>query len=152
MMPAKNTDDRVSQREERIEAEFTDVQAPSVSGEHPHPPHKREHARYKVELDVSLGSDHNFYVGFVENISAGGVFVATHMLKPVGEILELSIHIPNSDSMITGTGEVRWIREFSERSNVPPGMGVRFINLEPGSVEAIERFLARREPIFFDED
>ncbi len=153
MMPAKNVDhESGEQREGCGEAQFSRVQAPSTSGEHPNPAQRREHARYKVELDVSLGSDHNFYVGFVENMSAGGVFIATHMLKAVGEVLELSIHIPSSDAKICGTGEVRWVREYSERSNVPPGMGVRFIQLEPGSLEAIEKFLARREPIFYDED
>ena len=152
MMPAKKVDESGQKREECAEAHFSRVQAPSANSEHANPAQRREHARYKVELDVSLGSDHNFYVGFVENMSAGGVFIATHMLKSVGEILELSIHIPSSDAKITGTGEVRWVREYSERSNVPPGMGVRFIHLESGSLEAIESFLAKREPIFFDED
>jgi uncharacterized protein (TIGR02266 family) len=152
MMPAKKIDEQAQQREEVAEAQFSRIQAPATSGEHPNAVTRREHARYKVELDVSLGSDHNFYVGFVENMSAGGVFIATHMLKAVGEILELSIHVPSTDAKISGTGEVRWVREYSERSNVPPGMGVHFIHLEPGSLEAIEKFLARREPIFFDED
>jgi uncharacterized protein (TIGR02266 family) len=152
MMPAKKTAEPSQKREERTVAQFTRVLDDSGSDELSHPQHKREFARYKVELDVSLGSDHNFYVGFVENMSAGGVFIATHMLRAVGEIFEVSIHIPSSEAMIRGTGEVRWVREYSERSNVPPGMGVRFIQLEPGSVEAIEQFLARREPIFFDED
>lgn len=151
-MPAKKTAEPSPKREERVEAQFTRVQESPGSSEHSHQTHRRQHARYRVELDVSLGSDHNFYVGFVENMSAGGVFIATHMLKAVGEVFDLSIHVPSSDAMISGTGEVRWVREYSERSNVPPGMGVRFIHLEPGSLEAIEQFLARREPIFFDED
>ncbi len=155
MMPAKKTAESSPTREERTEcaeAQFTRVAENIGSGEHSHSSHRRKYARYKVELDVSLRSDHNFYVGFVENMSAGGVFVATHMLRSVGEIFEIAIHLPNDDKVISGTGEVRWVREYSERSNVPPGMGVRFIHLEPGSVEAIEQFLARREPIFFDED
>ena len=152
MMPAKKTAQPAQEREERAEAQFTRVSERSGSSELSHPHQKRQFARYKVELDVSLGSDHNFYVGFVENMSAGGVFIATHMLRAVGEVFEVSIHIPSSEAMIRGTGEVRWVREYSERSNVPPGMGVRFIQLEPGSVEAIEQFLSRREPIFFDED
>ena len=152
MMQAKKIEEPGQPREECAEAQFSRVQSPAMSGEHPNPAQRREYPRYKVELDVSLGSDHNFYAGFVENMSAGGVFIATHMLKAVGEILEISIHIPSSDAMIVGTGEVRWVREYSERSNVPPGMGVRFIHLEPGSIEAIESFLARREPIFYDED
>ncbi len=152
MLSAKKTAAAAEKRDERTEAEFTPVHEHASSGEHNHPSRRRQFSRYKVELDVSLGSDHNFYVGFVENMSAGGVFIATHMLRAVGEVFDITIHIPSSDAMISGTGEVRWVREYSERSNVPPGMGVRFIHLEPGSIEAIEQFLARREPIFYDED
>lgn len=152
MMSAKKRVEPSQKREERAEAQFTHIPDNSGNGEHLHQQPRREYARYKVELDVSLGSDHNFYVGFVENMSAGGVFIATHMLRAVGEVFDVSIHIPSSEAMVRGTGEVRWVREYSERSNVPPGMGVRFIQLEPGSIEAIEQFLARREPIFFDED
>ena len=155
MMPAKKTAElsrRQQEHSERAEAQFTRVSESASGSEHSQASHRRQYARYKVELDVSLGSDHNFYVGFVENMSAGGVFIATHLLRSVGEVFDLAIHIPSSDAMISGTGEVRWVREYSERSNVPPGMGVRFIHLEPGSLEAIEQFLARREPIFFDDD
>jgi uncharacterized protein (TIGR02266 family) len=150
-----NKADAVSpRREERLEAEFSTVADahPDSNREVNANSQRREHPRYKVELDVSLGSDHNFYVGFVENLSSGGVFIATHMLKAVGEVFELTIHLPNSATAVKGVGEVRWIREYSERSNVPPGMGIRFIQLDSEAHALIEEFLARREPMFFDED
>lgn len=113
---------------------------------------RRTSPRYKVELDVSLNSEHNFYVGFVENLSVSGVFIATHMLKEIGQTLDLCIHLPNSDVVVQALGEVCWIREFCEQSNTPPGMGVRFRHLEPGCQGQISEFLATREPLFFDED
>lgn len=141
-----NTEKSMAGREVRAEATFAPVASPPTEA-----PQRRAHARYSVDLDVSLGSDHNFYAGFTENLSEGGVFVATHLIKPVGERLELTIHLPDSDAVIRGVGEVRWLRAYSEQSNVPPGMGVRFLDLEPGSLEAIEGFLKQREPMFFDE-
>ena len=51
-----------------------------------------------------------------------------------------------------GVGEVRWVREYSERSNVPPGMGIRFLELDAGSAQVIEQFVKAREPLFWDED
>lgn len=112
---------------------------------------RRAHPRYEVELDVSIGSDHNFYAGFVENMSVTGVFIATHALRPVGETLEVTIHLPDSEVCVRGRGEVRWIRDYSEESNVPPGMGVRFLDLDPVSAGAVERFLKQRAPLLFDE-
>jgi uncharacterized protein (TIGR02266 family) len=116
-----------------------------------HPSQRREHSRVAVELDVSLGSDHNFYAGFAENVSAGGLFIATHMLQPVGERIEFRVNLPGASNVVRGLGEVRWVRDYCESSNVPPGMGLRFINLAPGSEELIAEFLAQRDPIFFDD-
>jgi uncharacterized protein (TIGR02266 family) len=132
-------------REERTEAQISQI-GPSQHE------HRREHARFKVDLDVNLGSEHNFYAGFAENLSAGGVFVATHLVKPVGSQIELSIKLADSEAVIRGTGEVRWIREYNEASDTPPGMGIRFTSVDPGATDAIEAFLASREPLFFDDD
>lgn len=129
----------------RREAVITEIVSPQ-------PGRRRAHTRFAVDLDVSIGSDHNFYAGFAENLSCGGIFVATHLIKPVGSTIELSIHLPNAEATVRGIGQVRWIREFNESSNVPPGMGIRFIELEPGSEHAIVSFLCERDPLFFDDD
>src|SRR5512142_3495795 len=114
------TDPRELQRAKHTEAEFvrlpTDGETENAS--------RRKAARYWVELDVTLNSEHNFYTGLVENISQGGVFIATHRQQSIGDIMDLSIRIPNSKAVIRGTGEVRWISDFSEQSNTPPGVGV----------------------------
>jgi hypothetical protein len=44
------------------------------------------------------------------------------------------------------------VRVYSEASNVPPGMGIRFDTLDPRSRQLIEGFLAQREPLFYEED
>ena len=49
-------------------------------------------------------------------------------------------------------GEVCWIRQYSETSDSPPGMGLRFIELAPESRQKIDAFLKNREPLFFDDD
>jgi uncharacterized protein (TIGR02266 family) len=130
---------------ERPEATILSV-APTSAGER-----RREHARFSVDLDVTVGSDHNFYAGFAENLSAGGVFIATHKLKPVGSRIELSINLPDAVT-VRALGEVRWIRVFNEQSDTPPGMGVRFLEIDETSVNAISGFLASRDPLFFDDE
>lgn len=136
---------REEARQPSEEAQVTELAAESSR-------ESRRCPRTAVELDVSLGSDHNFYAGFVENLSAGGVFVATHLLRPVGEVIELSIYVSAEEDVVKGTGEVRWLREYNEASDVPPGMGVKFLTLEDGAEAVIEKFLAQREPMFFDDE
>jgi len=39
---------------------------------------RRAHVRHDVELEVSLESESNFYMGLTENLSEGGLFIAIH--------------------------------------------------------------------------
>jgi uncharacterized protein (TIGR02266 family) len=113
---------------------------------------RREYERFSVEIEVSLGSEHNFYAGLAENLSAGGVFIATHRLQKVGSKIDLSLRMPDSEETFNLVGEVRWVRVYNEQSDTPPGLGIRFNELSPAVTAAITRFLGQREPLFFDDD
>lgn len=113
---------------------------------------RREHERFAVDLEVSLGSEHNFYAGLAENLSAGGVFIATHRLQKVGSKIDLNLRMPDSEETFHLVGEVRWVRVYNEQSDTPPGLGIRFAELSPTVTAAINRFLGQREPLFFDDD
>jgi uncharacterized protein (TIGR02266 family) len=116
------------------------------------PAKRREHPRLVVEADITVHSEHNLYAGFVENVSASGVFVATHAPRKIGEKVEFSIKLGSEDNVVAGVGEVRWVREYSDTSDAPPGMGVRFLELEEASRKRLEEFIRSREPLFFDDD
>jgi uncharacterized protein (TIGR02266 family) len=113
---------------------------------------RREHPRVSVDLEVNLRSEHNFYAGLAENLSAGGVFVATHQLQKVGSKIDLTLRMPDGQESFQLVGEVRWVRVYNEHSDTPPGLGIRFIDLPQGAADAIGRFLGQREPLFFDDD
>jgi uncharacterized protein (TIGR02266 family) len=110
----------------------------------------RQHDRHELDVDVSLVSEHNFYAAFSENISEYGLFVATHVLRPVGETLEFTINLPNLPVPIRGVGEVRWVRTYDETSNLPPGLGLRFVGLERAAEQAILHFVQNRQPLRYD--
>jgi uncharacterized protein (TIGR02266 family) len=124
----------------------------SPSDREPLSENRRRDPRFGVELDVTLESDHNFYAGFVENLSVSGIFVATHTKRQIGELVEFSIRFSKDEEPITGVGEVRWIRQFSETSDTPPGIGLRFKKLADGAEARIDAFLKNRDPLFFDDD
>jgi len=113
---------------------------------------RREHERFSVDLQVSVLSEHNFYAGLAENLSAGGLFIATHQLQRVGSRIELSLSMPESEEVFQIVGEVRWVRLYNEHSDTSPGVGVRFTALPAGAAAAISSFLAQREPLFFDDE
>ena len=113
---------------------------------------RREHQRFSVELEVSLHSEHNLYAGLAQNLSAGGLFIATHQLQAVGSTVDLELRMPESETTYQIRGEVRWVRLFNEHSDTSPGLGIRFLELPPGAAAAIHRFLGQREPLFFDDE
>lgn len=118
----------------------------------PDPSNRRQASRISMDVSVSFGSEHNFYAGFTENISEGGLFIASDHLLPMGTMFDLALDLPSLDATANISCEVRWIRElaYSDAEN-PPGMGVRFLDLAPVVSDAIGDFLRSRTPIFFPE-
>jgi uncharacterized protein (TIGR02266 family) len=105
--------------------------------------------RLDVSLMVSIDSDSNFYVGFTENLSDGGVFVATHAPRPIGCLVDLAVALPNQ-LPIHAKGTVAWVREYSDANEAAPGMGIRFDQISPEDVTRILEFTRARQPMFFD--
>ena len=110
--------------------------------------------RFDLEVKVDLESDHNFYTGLTQNISSGGLFIATHHLRKIGDRITLKFTLPGSEKVLAVETEVRWIRENSAllRAENGTGMGVRFINLSPEASAAISSFLESRESLFYDDE
>ena len=114
----------------------------------------RASERFDLEVKVDLESDHNFYTGLTQNISAGGLFIATHHLRRIGDLITLNFTLPGSDKQIAVETEVRWIRENTAlmRADGGTGMGVRFINLSAEAKAAIDAFLQSRESLYYDDE
>ena len=113
---------------------------------------KRKHTRIEAELEVTLNGPHNFFTGFTQNISEGGVFIATHQVFPIGTEFELTLKI--GDKVIHPTAKVVWVREPSPflPDDIDPGMGLQFVNLTEEEKRIIEEFIKKKEPMFFDAD
>ena len=112
--------------------------------------HFREHERVGLHIEVTFDSDHNFFMGFTENVSEGGLFVATHCLRKVGTRMPVSFLIPGRAEPVCAIVEVRWLRTYSESSDAPPGMGLQFVQLATADAAAIRAFVDHRAPIFYE--
>jgi len=111
---------------------------------------KRTHKRVAMSVAVSGVSEDNFFVGFSEDISEGGVFISTLCPPAVGEVVDLSISI-SSELTLSVQGEVRWHR--TNQQCEATGCGVRFRLMGPEQVLALAQALCTidREPLFFDD-
>ncbi|MDD9942531.1 MAG: TIGR02266 family protein [Myxococcales bacterium] len=111
--------------------------------------HRRQAARVDLEVEVSFNDHSNFYVGFSENISEGGLFVATYNLQPVGTEIEIKFGLPDGTEIET-VGVVRWVRDPRDREGeIPPGLGIQFRVLTERQLDSIREFTSLQDPIFF---
>ena len=121
---------------------------PATAGERDAWADTRIAARHTVEIEVGIASESNFYLGFTENLSSGGVFVATYVTKPLGSNVEVALTFPNGEELRV-PGVVRWLRDAT--TDGWPGMGVQFEGLSPDDEAKVRKFLSLREPMFYDE-
>ena len=114
----------------------------------------RSAERFDLEVKVDLESEHNFYTGLTQNISSGGLFIATHHLRKIGDRITLKFTLPGSEKTLDVETEVRWLRENTAlmRAEGGTGMGVRFINLTPETSAAINAFVQARESLYYDDE
>ena len=124
---------------------------------------RRRHARYALRLAITMRGENNFYTGLSEDISEGGVFIATLHMLPIGTPVVLSFTLPGSDESLSVLGSVQWVRGpdatapaanvFGGGREIPgimPGIGVRFRGIDAETRQTIRDFMQRRRPVFFD--
>jgi uncharacterized protein (TIGR02266 family) len=137
---------KVQERQSRLPGAPAAMIRGAISHDHP----KRSLQRFSIDTDIGFQSESNFYTGFTEDISEGGLFLATYDCRPVGSQLSINFTLPNGE-LVSAEGIVRWIREYNRATpDTTPGMGVQFTSLADDHKKAINRFLTQREPMFFE--
>jgi uncharacterized protein (TIGR02266 family) len=105
----------------------------------------------RIELNVGVGfrSGASFYTGHTSDLSEGGLFVASHMLQPIGAEVALTFALPTGPE-ISVHGVVRWHRDPRVASrSMPPGMGVQFQGLSPDDQARIRELVVQRGSLFY---
>jgi uncharacterized protein (TIGR02266 family) len=117
------------------------------------PAERRSEPRIELEVEVGMETDHNFYTGLTQDISTGGLFIATSVLYRIGEVIRVRFSLPGQPQPITADGEVRWVRDpRAMKTDAPEGVGLRFVALSPEAKQDIGEFLSRRDSLFYDVD
>ena len=113
------------------------------------PQERRAAPRRCLDAEITATSQSNFFCGFTEDMSEGGVFVAMSRPPPIGELVHLSVRV-GADQPVTVIGEVRWHR--LDYHGHPCGCGVQFVVLEPRAALLFQGLLARagQAPLFVE--
>jgi uncharacterized protein (TIGR02266 family) len=134
-------------------AEAPPPEPPRPEPQQPQPASSAPPRKPDLETVVDLDSASNFYTGLSQNISGGGLFVATTRRQRIGDRLHVQFTLPGVTDPIGAETEVRWTRsEATTDADHPPGIGVRFLQLSVDATRAITAFMERRDSIFFDDE
>ncbi len=107
-------------------------------------PQRYPRADLRRKVSLKFKEFQGFVNEYSENVSAGGMFIRTTSPQPVGTVFDFEFTLGDDYTLIHGLGEVVWVRERDEGFDRPPGMGVRFLSLDPGSRKLIDRMVADR--------
>jgi uncharacterized protein (TIGR02266 family) len=99
---------------------------------------RRRRGRLGCEFEVEFLDDTHLIAGLTQDISEGGVFVATYQKLPLGTKVTLGLELPGG--RVEVRGEVRWARPELEGSDQRPGFGVAFTELTPEALAALRQF------------
>ncbi len=130
---------------------------PANDGGGQDPRDRRVFTRKRVSVTVGLRTEHGFWNGFAENISEGGIFIATHAPFDMGEEVDLTFALAKGKkgdrTKYTVTCEVCWIRPDTG-GGLPPGMGLRFKGLDDSATREIQRYIDKGalDVLFMDVD
>ncbi len=106
---------------------------------------RRKFVRVPVKVRMTVkdeeGAGDLYFVS--RNLSIGGVFLVSDLLLEQGVKMYLEFSLPPRSALIIVKGEIAWIKDEAEEE-VPGGMGVRFLNLDPESKKIITEFIQRR--------
>lgn len=108
----------------------------------------RREPRHYAQVRVSYGSEpQELLTGYSINISSGGLFIETGTILDETELLTLMFHLPNHEKPIICQGRVAWTNppDDKKKPNLPPGVGVQFVDLPLDDLHAIRTYLNENE-------
>ncbi len=108
---------------------------------------KRIFDRSPLMLKVRYKRANDFLADYTENISKGGLFIATEESFELGSMVEFEVSFPGLLDPIAIKGEVKWCRQ-SPDGEERPGIGVQFLpeSLGEGQLATLVTRIGKSQP------
>jgi uncharacterized protein (TIGR02266 family) len=116
--------------------------------ERPSSSDRRRRGRLGCEFEVEFLGESHLITGLSQDISEGGVFVATYQTLPLGTVVSLGLELPSGRVVVQG--RVRWQRSQVEDGDSRPGLGIQFMDLDAHTVAMLTE-LCRAQPAHYYE-
>ncbi len=92
---------------------------------------ERRCSRVICRTEVRLTCSGAVHQVMSEDISLGGIYVATDFFLTAGEELQISFVLPGCDTPTEARGKVSWVSRgsLSGKAGLPPGVGIEFLEI-----------------------
>lgn len=104
--------------------------------------------RLKAEVRVYYGAAPQKQLSeFSVDLSMGGLYMKTDFPLPVDENLTLRFTLPGQKRMVSCQARVAWVntKDNPRKPDLPPGMGIQFVDLPLEEMKSIRRFIEHNE-------
>ncbi len=117
------------------------------------PSNRRRFTRKQVTVKVGMKTPHGFWAGFTENVSEGGLFVATQAPFVLGDEVIVHLSLAGHVGRLPVKCRVKWIRPDTG-GGLLPGMGLEFMDLADDALEQLRTFIEsdNLEILFWDDE
>jgi uncharacterized protein (TIGR02266 family) len=83
-----------------------------------------------------------FIERFAPNVTRGGIFLASRTPRAEGELFFFEVQLADGAVALAGEGKVIWVKAYNPAEpQKPHGMGVQFVQIDPGSRDTLDRIL-----------
>lgn len=146
--PPRNTTEKSIEGVEK-EAEAPSSTPPTSASPSPVGRAKRATRRVPCNLKLSIREGEKVYTSKTLDISHGGIFIATDEKLEIGELIDMTFQIPNSEKIVTAVGKVAWVgRGGANQSSA--GVGVKFSKIDPKDLQLIVDYVNRVSRVVFN--
>lgn len=107
----------------------------------------RKDTRVDVTHQVKFQTGYQFLSEYCENLSRGGLYLATTEYIEKGEVIAVTLEIPGAERPLTIDGKVLYSltdREAAEKGH-RAGVGLQFVNLSAEATVKLQNFIKRLE-------
>ncbi len=104
---------------------------------------KRRQPRHPLILKVDYRDVNKFFTDFAENLSAGGMFIATRKPLPPGTSIIVEFMLPDTALKVKTRAEVVWARKNTSSPSKKRGMGIKFYDLSNEDKKKIDLLVSR---------
>lgn len=107
----------------------------------------REYTRVSIYSKASLKLENNTFMGYIHDLSDGGIFIENNEPLDIGTIVEIEFTLPGRDEMIKAKGEVKWGIDDPAKCSIDnvPGMGIQFLEISKKSKNMISDYVREAE-------